>query len=198
MAVCRYLWTWHLSAYHFSQLGIQLISMVIHFHESCHSFESFKLLHCPLSYCVFVWSIHATKSFVVLPDVQRKVEEVYLYSQNSLCVSTFESVLWLPHSHHSRTLFRVSCRRCGIHHGPPLTRLFRSTLAHHPRNSLRNNFSTLRFVCFNEIFSRSWHRFTSSTFDRKIPLGVWHQDIYSRSVDCTRVRWESFVRIINA
>ena len=27
---------------------------MIHFHESCQSFESFKRMHCPLSYCVFV------------------------------------------------------------------------------------------------------------------------------------------------
>ena len=158
--VCRYLWTWHLSAYHFSQLGIQLISMTIHFHESCHSFESFKRMHCPPSYCVFVWFSHAAKSFVVLPDVQREVEEVYLYSQNSLRVSTFESVLWLPYSYHSRTLFQVSCHRCGIHHGPPSTRLFLSNSTHHPGISLRNNLSTLRFVCLNDIFYRSRHRFT--------------------------------------
>ena len=61
--VCRYLWTWNLSAYHFIQLGIQLISMTIHFHESCQSFESFKRMHCPLLYCVSVLSSHAAKSF---------------------------------------------------------------------------------------------------------------------------------------
>ena len=35
----------------------------------------------------------------------------YLCSQDSLCVSTFESVLWSLHSHHSRTMFRVFCHR---------------------------------------------------------------------------------------
>ena len=136
--VCRYLWTWHLFAHHVSQLGIQLISVTIHFHDSCHSFESFKRMHCPLSHCVSIPSSHAAKSCVVPPDVQREVEELYLYSQNSLCVSTFESVLWLLHSHNSRTMFQVLCRRCGTHHGPPSMRLFSSTSAHHPGNSLRN------------------------------------------------------------
>ena len=150
----------------FSQLGIQLTCKLIHFHESCHSFESFKRMHCPPSHCVFVWSSHAAKSFVVLPDVQKEVEKVYLCSQNSLCVSTFELVLWLPHSHHSRTLFRVSCRQCGIHHGSPSTRLFLSTSTHYPVISLRNNFSTLRYVCLNDRFSRSQHRLISLTFDR--------------------------------
>ena len=60
----------------FNQLGIKLVSKLIHIHESCHSFESFKRMYCPLSYCVFVWFSHATKSFVVFPDVQREVEEV--------------------------------------------------------------------------------------------------------------------------
>ena len=78
------------------------------------------------------------KSFVVLSDVQREVEEVYLCSQNSLRVSTFESVLWLLHSHHSRTMFQVLCRLCGTHHGPPSMRLFLSTSAHHPGNIIRN------------------------------------------------------------
>ena len=67
-----------------------------------------------------------------------KLKKFYLCSQNSLSVSTFESILWLLHSHHSRTMFRVLCHRCGTHHGPPSTRLFPSTSAHHLGNSLRN------------------------------------------------------------
>ena len=73
---CRYLWTWHFYAHHVSQLGIQLISATIHFHESSHSFESFKRMHCPLSHWVSVPSSHAAKSFVVPPNVQRGFEEV--------------------------------------------------------------------------------------------------------------------------
>ena len=63
----------------FSQLGIQLTYKSIHFHESCHSFESFKRMHCPLSYCVSIWSSRAVKSFVMPPNVQRK-KEVHPYS----------------------------------------------------------------------------------------------------------------------
>ena len=36
---------------------------MIHFHESCQSFESFKRIHCPLSHCVSSLSSHASKSF---------------------------------------------------------------------------------------------------------------------------------------
>ena len=96
----------------------------------------------------------------------------------------------------SRTLFRVLCHLCGIHHGPPSTRLFLSTSAHHPGNSLRNKFSTLRSVCLNDRFSHSQQRFTSLTFDQENRLGVQHQDTYSHSVDCTRVPWESLTLMV--
>ena len=62
----------------FSQLGIQLVSESIHFHESCHSFES-----CPLSHCVSPRQVNAAKSLVMPPDVQSEVMLIfYTYSQN--------------------------------------------------------------------------------------------------------------------
>ena len=124
---------------HVSQLGIQLISVTIHFLESCHSFESFKRMHCPLSHCVSIWSNHATDSLSCCPMFKGDLKKFYLRSLHSLCVNIFESVIWLLYSHHSKTMFRVSCHRCGTHHGPPSMRLLPSTSAHHPGNSLRNN-----------------------------------------------------------
>ena len=50
----------------------------------------------------------------------------------------FELVLWLHHTENSITLFRIMCFQCGIHHVPPSTRLFMSTLDHHPGISFRN------------------------------------------------------------
>ena len=41
-----------------------------------------------------------------------KLKKFYLCSQNNLCISTFESDLWLLYSHHSRTLFQVLCGWC--------------------------------------------------------------------------------------
>ena len=61
---------------------------------------------------------------------------------------------------------------------------------------LETIFSTLRSVCLNDRFSFSRHRFTSLTFDRQNRLGVRHQDIYSHSVDCTRVPWESLTLMV--
>ena len=72
------------------------------------------------------------------PMFKTDLKKFYLCNIHSLCVSIFESVIWLLHSHHSRTMFRVLCRRCETHHGPPSTRLSPLTSAHHPGNSLRN------------------------------------------------------------
>ena len=127
----------------------------------------FQRMHCLLFHCVFVWSSHAAKSFVVPPDVQREVEKVYLCSQNSLCVSTFESVLWLPHSqYHSRTLFWVHVVDAGF----IMALLWRDYSCRHQliiqEIVLEAIFSTLRYVCLNDRFPRSRHRFTSLAFDR--------------------------------
>ena len=60
--------------------------MMIHFQESCNSFESFKRMHCPLLHHEFVLFIHVAKYFVVPPDVQREFGEVSpLQSPQSLC-----------------------------------------------------------------------------------------------------------------
>ena len=137
--VCRYLWTWHLSAHHVSQLGIQLISMTIHFHESCHSFECFRRMHSTVALCVCPVQSCYQVFLSCCPMFKGDLKKFYLYSLHNFCVSIFESIIWLLHSHHSITMFWVSCCRCGAHHGPPSMRLFPSTSAHHPGNSLRNN-----------------------------------------------------------
>ena len=124
-----------------------MISVTIHFHESCQSFESFKRRYCTLSHCVFVLSSHAAKSFCRAAQCSKWImKKFYLCSIHSICVSIFESVIWLLHSHNSITMFQVSCCRCGTHHGPPSMRLFSSTSAHHPGNSLRNNIQYLE-IC---------------------------------------------------
>ena len=99
-----------------------------------------RRMHCPLSHCVPPRQFNASKSSVVSLNVQREfMLRFYTCSQNKFFVSVnFDSILWLHYTQNSRTLFRVSCHRCGIHHGPPLTRLFLSTSAHHPGISLRN------------------------------------------------------------
>ena len=108
-----------------------------------------------------------------------------LYSQHSLCVSTFESVLWLLNSHHSKTMFWVSCRRCGTHHGPPLTRLFLSTSTHLLGISLRNkSVPWYQYTSTPDVIAFD-NRFTSLTFDQKIQSSAQHQSIYSHSEECT-------------
>ena len=139
----------------FSHLGIHLISESVHFHESCHSFESLKecIVHCCIVFCL----VKSMLPSLLLCHPMFKGKSCW--DSTPAVKQFFESVLWLHHTQNSRTLFQVSCCRCGIHHGPPSTRLFLSTSAHHPRISLRNKFSTLRYVCLNEKFSHSRHRF---------------------------------------
>ena len=167
VVVCRYLWTWHLSAHHVIQLGIQPISATIHFHESCHSFECFKRMHCPLSHCVSILSSHAAKSFVMPSNVQRISEEFLpLHSTQYLC-----QYLWVIHMVNTFTSF----------HNYVLS--FMSSMWDSPWPSfdetfsrrhqliiqemvLETIFSTLRSICLNDIFSCSRHRFTSLTFDQ--------------------------------
>ena len=182
----------------FSQLGIHLASKSIQFHESCHSFESFK--EC-IVYCrIMLWYLPGLSQCCQLLGraIQCSKGNLKLTStfKTTFVSVPFDLILWLHHTQNSRTLFQVLCRQCGIHHRPPLTRLFLSTSTHHPRNSLRNKFSTFRSVCFNDRFSRSRHRFTSLTFDRKSLLGVQQQDLYSHSVDCTRVPCESLTLMV--
>ena len=106
MAVgCRYLWTWHLSAHHVSQLGIQLIFVKIHFHESCHSFESFKRMHCPLSHCVFVPFNHATKSFCHASRCSKGIWRSFTSAINTvLCQYFWVSPMATIEASHSRYL----------------------------------------------------------------------------------------------
>ena len=109
------------------QLGIHLASKLIHFHESFHSFETFKecIVDRRIMYCYPLGQVNVTNSSIVSLDVQMEVIlRVCIYSQSFVSV-IFESILWLRHTQNSITLFRFLCRQCGIHHGPPSTRLFR-------------------------------------------------------------------------
>ena len=73
----------------FSQLGIQRTYKLIHFHESYHSFESFKRMHCPLSYCVSI-------CLVILPSLLSFCL-MFKGRKNftSVVKTTFVSVLWV-------------------------------------------------------------------------------------------------------
>jgi hypothetical protein len=71
-----------------------------------------------------------------------------------------------------------------------------STSTHYPESRLRNysvpwslHASMASFLAFDSGF-------TSLTPDRKIPSGVRHQLIYSQSMDCTIVPWESLTSMV--
>jgi hypothetical protein len=71
-----------------------------------------------------------------------------------------------------------------------------STPTHYPETRLRNylvpwnlHTSMAGFLSFDSGFS-------SLTLDRGIPLNVEPQLIYSHSLDCTRVPWESLTLMV--
>ena len=167
MALCSHLWTWHMFAFHSVNWVISLSL----------SWSTFMSHVTTLSFSKNAFPIVALCSASSIPCCQvfccdsrcSKGSWNFTPAVKTTFVSVpFESVLWLHYLQHSITLFWVSCRRCGIHHGPPSMRLFLSKSAHHPWISLRNKFSTLRSLCLNGIFSLSLsrHRFISLTFDR--------------------------------
>jgi hypothetical protein len=77
-----------------------------------------------------------------------------------------------------------------------VTSLVPSTSAHYPGLRLRNYFSTLKLACLNGKFLAFDSGFTLLTPDREIPSGVRHQLIYSQSMDCTIVPWESLTSMV--
>ena len=152
----------------FSQLVIQLASKSIHFHESCHSFECFKRRHCPMLDCVSSSLSRCCQVFCLATQCS-KGSWKFTYAIEIAFVSvTFELVLWLHYLQYSRTLFWVSCRRCGIHHGPPSTRLFLSTSYHHLGISLRNK----KIV--------PWDLYASMTYPLTFDIGSHHWPLIER------------------
>ena len=167
VVVCQYLWTWHLSAHHVSQLGIQLISTTIHFHESCKSFESFKRMHCPLSHCVSVLSSHATKSFFHAARCSKGIWRSF----TSAVYTVFVSVsLSQSYGYYIHIILELCSKFCVVDVGLIMAFLRPDYSCRHQliiqEIVLETIFSNLRYVCLNDRFSLSRHRFTSLTFDR--------------------------------
>ena len=159
MIVISHLWTWHLSAFHLVNCVFSLIPSRSNFmsHVTPLSLSKNALSN------VVLCSALSSQCYQVFFRATRCSKGSWKFTstvKTTFVSVPFESVLWLHHLQHSKSLFWVSFRRCWIHHGPPSTRLFLSNSTHHPGISLRNKFSTLRSVCLNDRFSCSRHRFT--------------------------------------
>ena len=167
MAVFRYLWTWHLSSFHLINWVFNWRAIQSTYMSHVTPLSLLERMHFLHSYHVYVWSNQCFQFYkLCFPMFKVKLKRfTSAVKTASMSVLLSQSYGYLIHII-PELLFHISCRRCRIHHGSPSTRLFLSTSAHHPRNSLRNKFSTFRSVCLNNIFSHSRHRFTSLTFDR--------------------------------
>ena len=87
--------------------------------------------------------------------------------------------------HQTNLLWLVSCRRCGIYHGPPLTDLFMSTSNHYLGIKSRNHLSTQELACLNGKFLClcPWVNIIGPWL--KDSSSVWLQIIYSHLTVCT-------------
>ena len=86
---------------------------------------------------------------------------------------------------------RVSCRCWGIHHGHPSMNLLLLTSTPYPGIRLRNQDKYLGPACLNGRLPCFQHEFTSLTLDWNISSIVWLQVLYSHSMVCTKIPWES-------
>jgi hypothetical protein len=77
-----------------------------------------------------------------------------------------------------------------------VTRLVPSTSAHYPESRLRDYSVPCNLHASMASFLAFDHGFTSLALDRKIPSVVRHQIIYSQSMDCTIVPWESLTSMV--
>jgi hypothetical protein len=71
-----------------------------------------------------------------------------------------------------------------------------STSSHYPRSRLRNYLVPWSLHASMASFLAFDSGFTSLTPDQKIPSDVRHQIIYSHSMDCTIVPWESLILMV--
>ena len=151
----------------FSQLGIQLAYKSIHFHESWNSFESFKRMHCPLSHCVFVSFSHATKYFCGATQCSKGIWRSF----SSVVYAIFVSVSLSQSYGYYIHIIPELCSEFHVVDVGLIMALLRWYYSHWHQLIiwgivLETIFSTLRYVCLNDRFYSSWHRFTSLTFDR--------------------------------
>ena len=91
---------------------------------------------------------------------------------------------------------KKNCFRWGNHYGPLSSSLFLSTSTHHPGIRIRNHFSTLEPACLNGRYLHFRSLVYVIDLLSKYSMNVWHQFIYSCSLDCTDVPWESLFLLL--
>jgi hypothetical protein len=77
-----------------------------------------------------------------------------------------------------------------------VTSLVLSTSTHYPKTRLRNYLVPWNLHASMAGFLTFDNGFSSLTPDREIPLNVRPQLIYSHSLDCTSVPWESLTLMV--
>ena len=165
----------------------------------------------PIHHLKPVWEIHlsliqfATRSFPVSSLSQcfqlighvvhmfkRRPSKTYI--ESAICSYPFSlcrpslCLIQLPHAlFHLQNLLLILCHWWGIHQGPPVMIFVPLTSAHYLESRLRNYLVPWSLHASMAIFLTFDSGFTSLTPNWDIPSGVWHQIIYSQSMDCNIV-----------
>ena len=150
----------------FSHLGIQLVSDSIHFHESCHSFDSLKycIVRCRIVFFLVKSMLPSLRSCRLMFK-RETVLRVYTCNQNNICVSNLSQ----SYGYIIYNIPKLFSKFHVIDVGLIMALLRQDYSCRHqliPGISLKKKISTLRSVCLNDRFSCSRHRFTSLTFDQ--------------------------------
>jgi len=140
--------------------------------------------------------VNSAKSLVVSFTCSREVHLKPILSRPSTIIHSLRVGLPYVQSNLQNALLLILCHWWGIHQGPPMKIFVPSTSAHYLGSRLRNylvpwslHASMSSFLAFNSGF-------TSLTPDRKIQSDVQYQLIYSHSMDCTMVPWESLTSMV--
>ena len=113
-----------------------------------------------------------------------------------LVIPTLVSHITLLFSLIQNIFDRVSCRWSGIHYVPPSMSLFLSTSTPYPGITLTNQVKYFGPTCLNGRLPRFQHEFASLTLHWKISLSIRLQVLYSHSVVCTVIPWESLTSMV--
>ena len=119
-------------------LSLSRINVMCHFTSSTPSKNVIEL-----SVIILFWSILMSQCCQVSCHAFNVQEELVTLCQPLQYCQPFASVC-AQLFHQTNLLWPVSCRRCGIHHGPPSTDLFLSTSDHYPGIKSRDHPQYLR------------------------------------------------------
>jgi len=180
-------WTWHPLFIILSRFGK---SICLSFDLITRSFHVSSLSQC---YQIIGRVIHMFKSCLSETSIWVGHLQLSFHFVSAFPVSKVQFPYTL---FHLQTLLLISCYWWEIHQGHPMMSLVLSTSAHYPESRLRNYLVPWSLHASMASFSLSTVGLHHWPPNREIMSSVQHQLIYSQSMDCTIVPWESLTSMV--